>query len=269
MGIDPKYRSEFSAEEFERLNDRIAHLEQSWDNKYDVFRPQLLERYLSGCLSIYLRFRSAVANGQPDYFDALFGGPPEFCSLSWRQDNGDITAARINFEARVGNEPACHDQKSVLVSVAEVMEPEQERLARFLLPIRLDRINDPSRFAGDATYHSLFFGSFKTLPRLADGEPNSFWGIGMPRAGQCPDQVIKAGSKLMDHLSDDDGKTERVDDSTVIERRYRILASLTIELRNHSIRVIVGANESVEFGAKIIDVLVGPLNLRPTPVHRM
>ena len=89
----------------------------------------------------------------------------------------------------------------------------------------------------------------------------------MTHAGQCPDHMVQARSELVDDLTNNNGKAQRVVDPAVIERCYRILSTLAIELWYYSIRVIIGGNESIEFRAKIVDVLVRPRDLCEASVH--
>lgn len=85
MSIDPKYRSEFTLEELERLDRGIAELRQAWEDKYEVFRPKLLERYLAGHLQLHLRIRIVTREDEGEEFGAFLGRPFELGVGDWRQ----------------------------------------------------------------------------------------------------------------------------------------------------------------------------------------
>ena len=71
------------------------------------------------------------------------------------------------------------------------------------------------------------------------------------------DDVIQSGSELVRNFTDDHGQSERSDGFT--ERAKAILSRIRMEFRRDS---VVLTKNSGDFRIKILDVLIGPMNLR-------
>ena len=74
MGIDPKYRSEFSPEEFDRFNRLLSEMAQAWDDRFQLSNPKFLQRYVRGDIwEVHIHFRVKGLNAMPQEHCAVFG----------------------------------------------------------------------------------------------------------------------------------------------------------------------------------------------------
>ena len=82
--------------------------------------------------------------------------------------------------------------------------------------------------------------------------------------GEVPDDVVKTRPQMMDDFSSEDAKAERNRSLEVIFNRLR--DDLYVVIAENG--VIARLKEPFDFGLKILDVLVGPINLLPYPSER-
>jgi hypothetical protein len=156
-------------------------------------------------------------------------------------------------------------QQTMFVGVVEAVENRKRVIFRSPCHIRLSILDNCLRSSGNAVYHSPLTGRFEFLNSSADGKPYSVWGIGSSLESQGPDEMVQAGPKVMDDLTSNNGEFERNRNRT--RSGEDVLRKIGIELTNDFVWVL--PKESSNFGFERLDVLVGPINLRPTPIEWM
>lgn len=254
-------------EQIERICHAVAQHDKAWDDRFTFLRPKLIERYYKGEICFHVCFRIEFSELNCEDFCAVFCGPEAvgFGRRGHPNHLGGITLSAVYVEGVAKQDRVAHDQQeSVLVGVAEAIENGQGVKSRFNFPVRLNRINEGAGAPGDALYFSPLTGFFKFLRGVADWEMQLGRRIGVPFDGQRPNQVIEAASKMVDDFSGQDREPEW--DRPIAECGKRVCSLLVIELTDDSIRLRLRAAPSLDFKFQVLDILVGPFNLRPTTV---
>ena len=99
-----------------------------------------------------------------------------------------------------------------------------------------------------------------------DWEVMSPSGLAATRLDVSADEVIQTGSEVVKDFSGHDRKAQGHRLETLIERCDDVFP-FVLELTNNAIAVSVRSEEPVRFDCQVLDVLFGPLNLRPTTIH--
>jgi hypothetical protein len=105
----------------------------------------------------------------------------------------------------------------------------------------------------------LSLAALNSLAAYRELDPES--GCFVPFQNESPNQVVETRPKMMDNFTDENRKTQgnfltKGDEIA----RHRI----GIDVTNDTI--VIRTDKAGNLGFEILDVLVGPLNLRPTPI---
>jgi hypothetical protein len=256
-------RSKLTTKELKRLDYCIAEMLKAWDDRFDPADPKFLERYLRGEICIHAHFGGSDESGA-EKFCATFYGPQTASAPILRND---LDFALLEYVAAetdrvVDDGIAADDQeKLVLIDVVQVMKDGERMFVRNGAVVRLRPLDDCLRAAGDSLYCSLLDGLFIFRDSSADGEMNPERGRMMPPQNESPRQMVQAGPKVGNNLASPNGE---------IERRVRwtrnaidILRKVTVYLFRWGVRI--ESKELLNKRIEPLDIVVGPLDLRPTP----
>jgi len=268
--------SELSTEQVQRLDHCISEFHKAWDDRFDLKCPEFLKRYIKGEIALHLHVRMhAEVEPNAQDFCAIFCRPDipgptlgdalnEFCigNLSWRGESERAWSADVDRD---------DNEQGVLVGIAKVVENHKGMVRRIGTPscsfkIRLTPLNECLRRSGYALYYSPLSGRYEFLLTGADGKLHFEVGRRMPSENKRPNQMIEAGTQMVNNLSGEHREAQW-DRSFRAESAKNVLSDLVIHLSRNA--VIVGTREGGYFRSEAFDVLVGPLNLRPTPIEWM
>lgn len=169
-----------------------------------------------------------------------------------------------------------HDGKvefPVFVPVAEFSEngqPIRTRVAAAVI-VGLQLADDCLGLGGNALYKSGISGRYFFIEGGVVGEYRECGVAGGSIAGRDDElvgQMVERRSQVMEDFSDQDAKTNR--HISICMNLLRPLARLLVYCIDDtfsSVRRFV--QEGLDFAVQVDDLLVGPLNLRPTAIERM
>jgi hypothetical protein len=157
-------------------------------------------------------------------------------------------------------------QQFVLVGNVEVVDDSKGVVEHGTSPvcvsIGLKAFYDSLCGPGDSLYYSAFFSRYKFLLPHTDRELNFEIRMGVPLEDERPNQMIQTGSEMLDNLSSQDRKPQG-DGLGLGDKDAFLRLMIDVSSYDVGIRVKKGGN----FGFEILDILVGPLNLRPATVE--
>lgn len=253
---------EFPVKGPDDVGDEISRLHQSWDDRLHFERPKLIERYLRGKLCLWVKLRVCSLN--PREFYALFRKASETCvgrhSLTRRRHDG-LSVPPL--DAHLAHEGACaNDQKqAVLVSNVQVMDGLENRGLRIPTTVGLYSPDEFNCGSGDALYFSATHLVFEFARLGANGEPMSIVDGVSPLLDQCGNKMIQAGTKTVDDLAGQNGKSGWK--RNVLKSMPDICAAFDIALSDKAAWIRLAREKHLSFEFEILDLLFGPFNLCP------
>ncbi len=266
-GIDPKYASEFTPEEFERLNCRIAELHKAWDDRLELSSPRFVERYLAGEIDVHLRVSVGPLHAVPEHLCALLGRPDVGSNLlRLRKDKSYVSCtSRVDADCVWGayGEHRNH-QELVFLGDVEVMQDEQRIISGLRIPVRLHSFDYRDALGSDPLYYSILKGRFELVPLFMHGKRDLEAGVLVPAQCESPHQMIETRPELVQDFTDDDAEAQRNGSDAVVESldNKKAVFSLVAKLYSETIEADIRIKEPLKFRGEISDVLVGPFNLR-------
>jgi hypothetical protein len=260
--------SELTVEQLQRLDHCIAEGRKAWNERFDLSDPKFLERYLLGysCIHAHFVYRAAELDAKnfcatffsPDFSIApAFGEQLEFVSL-------EIMPNDVHGVRNIGKTED-HQEQFMFINVVKSMKDGKRVVDGNRSMVRLQPLDDCLGASGNALYYSPANGIFIFLPRGADGKLNPESGRLMPFQDESPNQMIKPRSQMIDNFSAANCEFRRGIGWT--KDTKNMLRSIIITV--HPEIVAMTVNKSGDDLIEAIDVMVGPLNLRLTPVEWM
>lgn len=253
-------RSELSVEHLDGVRNRVSKLNEAWDNRFQLGSPKFLERYKRGGFEIHLRIRVEFGEGDSGDFCAVFGGQDEL----GRSDSSDTNpwAARVDRNLiRRSDGAVCNDQQSMLVDIAQTVENEKSVVSRFLRPVWLYGFDDLRRGSGDALYYSIFTGLSVFLSGVADRKLGPPAGVAVFSEYERPNKMVETGPQVVDNFASENLQSGRYLQGVAIGFKDKF-SRIVLTLYDATVMVGVELKEPFKFRTEILDVLVGPLNLR-------
>lgn len=222
--------------------DEIVKLIQQWDERLRLPLTEIPQGYHRGKLSIVLQIGFGFCLG--DY------------SLQ-------VTHHRISEGVGINCDPTAgnaQDKFFVLIRNVHVMEQQQgigSRIGGIVRLKPLDHVQNSD--VADSLYFSFVTGKtvFVPWPRFQDGkfdEPSIFAAPVIGR-GELPNDVVKAGTQMVDDLARQDAKSER--NSQFLKVLECLKEKLHIFLWDNCITAFL--EEPIGLDLQIKDVLAGPL----------
>jgi hypothetical protein len=267
--IDACGRSKLTREQINRLDHCISQMDQAWNDRFVLTSPKFLKRYLRGevCLHLHLRMGASELNAKQ--FCAVLASPNHMVGPCFGDEFSELVIGYLSWSdmkpVRDGHGASNDDKQTVFVGNGELIENGERVVSRFGFPVRLQSFDDCARSWGDAVYYSTLHVSFETAFRHANRELVVVRGLSTRVVdNQCMNKVVKAGSQVVNDLPSNHGKCK----SRLDTKGFKdILRSIRVEMSNDA--VVVNRKILLEIGIEIVDVLFGPINLRPTSVEWM
>jgi hypothetical protein len=259
--------SELTVEQLDRLDHCIAEFNKTWDDGFVSSGSKFIERYLRNELCVHAHF-DGPGKSDTEKFCATFYGPDHTTTpILWK----DVDFIILDYLATKGNRPADasvarnDQQKFVFVDIVKVMKNGQRVISGTRAMVRLQPLNDCLRASGNSLYCSALNGLCVFRDVLADGEYDLESGRLVPLKHECPDQMVKARAQVADDLANAYTKVERGQGWAV--HAIDVFGSVVVHLlpKVATVHVKKGCDKLI----KPIDIMIGPLNLRPTPVKWM
>lgn len=261
--------TKLTLEQLDRLDGCIAEMNEAWNDRFDFARPEILKRYLVSEICIHLQFRVHFGKMDSQDFCATWFGPQKQVGPLIGFNAVDLRVGHLSAEMDcVGNMGGANRnrEKLMLVGNVEVVDDSkggiENRIAEIGVLVRLQALDDRLSAAGDALYYSALFGLFKFCLIEADRELSFEGGRVVPFEHECPNQMVKAGTQVVDYLANQNRETQG-DGLPVRGEGARLRFMIDV---SHD-EIVVRMNKSGDFVVEILDTLVGPLNLRPTSVQ--
>jgi hypothetical protein len=261
---------ELTAEQIQRLDNCILQMRKAWDERFDLRRPEFLKRYLRGDSWVHCHAFWA-GEFESQHLCATFGCPNQSIAPAFWEDCEFVLLDHVSVRAiqteSVWNvrETSGNDEQFVFVDIVKVMKDGQRVVTGLHSVVRLRPLDHCLCGTGDALYYSARNGIFVFLPREANGELNFEIRRFASQQNKLPNQVVQTGPEMTKNFSGANREIERR--IGWAEHAHDILSSIVVNIRPDIVRV-----ECKKMGGQLVqavDVLVGPLNLRPTPVEWM
>lgn len=262
--------SELTREQLDRLDNAIAEMDQAWDDRFEFGRPKLLERYLRGELRVHLHMRGGTFERDCKDFCAVLAhgglGRPHASDDDIRFGSvGRKILGVVDCDHRPQKDAAGDDhEQGMLVGNIVGVEDGEGGIRWIGSRVRLHPLNDCQRATGDALYYSVLAGLFKLSPSEADRELDPECRGLVPGQHKSPDKMIQAGAEVVDNLPGQHRKPQR---DGFTEACKAVLSCVILVLTDNSIGFRVRPEILGNLSIEVSDILVGPLNLRPTPVE--
>lgn len=223
------------------LHDVVVKLRQSWNDRLDFPPTEIPERYLRNVTMIGLEFSLQISG-----FDFVVWG---LISHDLRVDGGG------NVDLSIG---AKEDQLSVFVEDVHLVKDKEGTVDRVGGHVRLQIPNQGKGVrVCDSLYFSFVSGRFLFTDRLTLenrklDQIEKLLPVGI--RGKFPDNVVKAGSQMVDDLASEHPEPHR--DRPISMVLHSIKNAVVVHIGHDW--VLAGLKKKVDFGLKIADVLVGP-----------
>ena len=242
------------------LHDEISRLGESCKDGIQFDRPELIKRYHRGELCIWVKFRTL---GTPDACDlyALFR---KASGREYAEVMRDGMPSVVGVDAHRIHESTCgHNQQEAMLvfNVVAVEGIEDRRGCPIPSIVRLFAFDEPLSRKGNGLYLSAIHGRFEFLGRFRNGETVIRTDGFTLMENHRDNQVIKAGSEMVNDLARDDGEAQR--QSTILKAYPSIGTSFVLRLSDNSVGLGIGKEEGINLGLEVLDVLFGPFNLCP------
>jgi hypothetical protein len=262
---------ELTVEQLDRLDHCIAEMGKAWNDRFHLSRPKILERYLKGEICCHLQFRVHFSELDCQDFCACWVGPQQLIGPLFWNDFSDLSVAHLAAEmdlARSVRGANDDSEKRVFVGNVEVVHDPQRVINGSVSPIgvlvRLEPLDNCSSRTGNTLHYSVVTGLFKFLSSQTDGELSLEVGLPVSLKDERPNQMIQTRSKVVNDLANEHGKAQRRD---LAVRSKPALHRVVIDVTNYGISARI--DKGGDFAVEVLDILIGPLNLRPTPVEWM
>lgn len=234
----------------------VRKLMERWEGRFTLDYPRLVERYLKRELQIVVVLVAFAASG--------LGNAEDFCAVFERElpvcdAEGDRHGSRWHSADGGGREDdvpvGCPDgeQESVLIRNVETVQTPEGVVPSL---VRLQRGDHVFRGVADALCYSRRFG-FVILPGPPNRERRFVGGVVAVGEHELVDEKIEAGPQVVDGVADNRAPTGR-----------RLFADLHAPDLVARVRLVlcedtvwIGPEECPDLGIKLVDVLLGPLNL--------
>jgi hypothetical protein len=263
--------SKLTVEELDRLDRCIAEMHQAGNNRFDFARPELLERYLVAEICFHLQFLVHFSETDCQDFGTVWFGPQKLIGPLLGRKLSDESIGHPSAEIDLAGYVCGADndrQQSMLVGIVELLNDPQrivrDGISPICVSIGLKAFDDRQSASGDSIYFPPLSGRYKFLLSEANRKRDIGIGCSMVLKSERPDQMIQTRPQMVDNLSSQNRKSQGNDFGIGNEG-----ALLRLMINVSSYRIGIRLDKGGNFGFEILDILVGPLNLRPTPVEWM
>lgn len=254
--LDVVQQSELSAEAIQRIQDEVTELRELWENRFMGENPRFVERYIRGEVGVHVHF--------------VHGGV-RLCARFEKDSSFDLDTALVVNNARLLSAyrgDGCH-QQSVFIGKVQFVDNVQGAVTQEPCVVWLQLLNQCFGAWANSLYLSREFG-FVIVGTYSDALfENGKCNIALPETGndrtatmslpvQLIDQNVERRAKVMQNFSRD--YTDR--EGYVLNRDYvnAVILGLNIVFESNFIRATL--DELLNLNGEMLDVLVGPLNLR-------
>lgn len=217
-----------------------------WDDWKSLQRKTLVEQYSEGWVTVVCNLDIILPSGMSG--DSIPGNHPRadkklLASL--------VFTADVVHNANVQN----WEQQSVLVENVETVQGPKGVIPSYVWLCDVQDVVD-SCFGG-LLYQSAINGSYKSIPRFSEWESTEVVVPPQSSKHNFVNRKIERGLKVVQSIPDD--KSEILWHNLRYLDLKNIIASIGIELHDEFVKAVASVN--LNPAVKIVDVLLGPLNL--------
>jgi len=248
--------SEFFSEAAHEPMRELQHFGENGYDWHDLSRANLIERYLNGKISLWVKGWVSIGVPNRVQFSAVIRNCPVLkkCRQILKLNIGIYGHSIPNHRALRD-----HNQEAVLIANVKFVNDSNSGIVRRLTAVWLHLGNFPKVPPSDSLYLSARDRLFEFLPINAHRKLMLVQGALPVLDCQCDYKVIHTGSELVDDLASKDREAEWWMRAIAAPN---IASAIVFELSDDSVRGRVSLEEGVDLGIEIDDILFGPLPLR-------
>jgi hypothetical protein len=169
---------------------------------------------------------------------------------------------------RIASGADSNREELMLVGIAEVVHDSQRIVPSDIAPIcvvvRLNPLDDGFGASGHPLYYSGLHGRLEFIRGEANGKLDLEIRRSMACENKRPDEVIQAGAKMVNNLTSQHREAQWNGLPTRVKG-----ASLCLMIEMTNDYIVVRVDKRSDLSVEVLDILVGPLNLRPAAVEKV